>query len=173
MRKRVGCEHVEHDGERGAGAAAAADGRRRGTELSRRDVPPITMTAVWVAGIVGLLLLCLGTLVGSSWTVQALDRQYRRLAIEQRELNESRRTLQETSLPLTRCVWCAKLIDSSGEDYDDYEDGEDAVKPDGPLLIDRELHTNLPGERQVISHDIPRRGLARSASWPHAPLALR
>ncbi|MGH3752808.1 MAG: hypothetical protein ACRDRP_08960 [Pseudonocardiaceae bacterium] len=117
-----------------------------------------------------LLLLCLGTLVGSSWTVQALDQQYRRLAIEQRKLNERRRALEETSLPLPRCAWCANLITSSDEDY---EDGEDAVEPGGPLLIDRELHASLPGGRQVISHDTPRLGLARSTSWPHPPLALR
>jgi hypothetical protein len=136
-RKGVGCEHVEHDGERGAGAAAAADGLCRGAELPQRDVPPIKMTTIWIAGIVGLLLLCLGALVGSSWTVQSLDQQYRRLAIERRKLNERRHTLQETSLPPADCVWCVNLIALSARDY---EDGEDAVKPGGPLLIDRELH---------------------------------
>ncbi len=165
-RKGVGCEHVEHDGERAAGAAAAADGRCRGTELSRRAVPPITMTTVWIAGIV----LCLGALVGSSWTVQAMDRQYRRLAIERRELNERRRTLRETSLPLARCVWCANLIASSGEDY---EDGEDAAKPGGPFPIDCDLYANLPGEQEVILAMFPRLGLARSTSRPQPPLALR
>ena len=102
-------EHVEHDGERGAGAAAAADGRRRGTELPRRDIPPITMTAFWIFGIVGLLVLCLGVLVGSSWTVQALNQQYRRLTIQRQELNERCRTLQRTSPPLAHCVRCARI----------------------------------------------------------------
>jgi hypothetical protein len=125
-RKGVGCEHVEHDGERGAGATAAADGLCRGAELPRRDAPPITMTTIWIAGIVGLLLLCIGALVGSAWTVQELDHQYRRLAIERRELNEWRHTHQEACLPLAGCVWCANLIALSARDY---EDGEDAVKP--------------------------------------------
>jgi hypothetical protein len=135
--ERVGCEHVEHDEERGAGAAAAAERLCRGTELLRRDVPPITMTTTWIAVIVGLVLLCLGVLVGSAWTVQALDRQYRRLAIERQELNEWRHTFPKSSLPLARCVWCANLIVSSARDY---EDGRDAVKSGGPIPIDRELH---------------------------------
>lgn len=116
------------------------------------------MTAVSVAGIVGLLLLCFGALVGTSCTVRALDRQYRRLAIERQELNEWRRTLRETGPPPARCVWCANLIDSSGEDY---EDEEDAGEPGGQFPIDRELYASLAGARQVIPHDIPRLGLAR------------
>lgn len=132
----MGCEHAKHDGERGAGAAAAADGLCRGAELPQRDVPPIKMTTIWIAGIAGLLLLCLGALVGSSWTVQSLDQQYRRLAIERRDLNERRHTFQETSLP-PRCVWCANLIALSARDY---KDGKDAVKPGGPLPTGRELH---------------------------------
>jgi len=108
----VRCAHVEHDGERGAGTATAADRRRRGTELSRRAVPPITMTAVWGAGLGGLLLLCLGALVGNSWTDQALGRRYQRLAIERRELNEWRRALQEAS---PRCVWCGNPMALSTE----------------------------------------------------------
>jgi hypothetical protein len=65
------------------------------------------MTAAWVASLGGLLLLCLGTLVGTSWTEQALDRRYRRLATEQRELSESRRALHEIS---QRCARCGKSI---------------------------------------------------------------
>lgn len=91
-----GDDHAEHDTERGAGAAVAGSRRRRGTELSRRDIPPIEMTGVWIVGIV-LLLLCLGVLVGTSWTIHALDRRYRSLAAERRELNEWRRALQEAS----------------------------------------------------------------------------
>ena len=154
---------------RAAGAAVTADGLCRGTGLSRRDVPPITMTAVWVAGIVGLLL-CLGALVGTSCTVRALDRQYRRLAIERQELNEWRRTSQETSLPLARCLWCAHLIASSDEDY---EDEDDAGGPGDPFPIDRELHADLLGEREEILTTFPRPGLARSTSRPRPSLALR
>jgi hypothetical protein len=65
------------------------------------------MTAVWVAGLSGVLLLCLGVLMGTSWTDQALSQRYRRLAIERRELNEWHRTLQETS---QRCVRCGNPV---------------------------------------------------------------
>jgi hypothetical protein len=80
----------------------------------------IKMSAVWAAGMVGLLLLCLGALVGSSLTVQALNRQHCRLATERRKLYEWRRELQEASLALTRCAWCA---DSTALFAGDYEDG--------------------------------------------------
>lgn len=73
------------------------------------------MTAVWIAGLGGMLLLCLGMLVGASWTDQVLSERYRRLAIERRELNEWRHALQEASL---HHVWCgdstALAGDSSG-----------------------------------------------------------
>jgi cell division protein FtsL len=109
-----GCAHVEHNGERGAGAAAAANGQRRGTEPSRRDVPPITMTAVWVAVLSGVLLLCLGVLVGASWTDQALGQRHRRLANERRELNEWHRMLEETS---QGCIRCGNRIARAAGDH--------------------------------------------------------
>jgi hypothetical protein len=119
------------------------------------------MTTVWVAGILGLFMLCLGTLVGSSWTVQGLDRQYRRLAVQRKELNKSRRTLQENTLPLARCVWCDNLIAPSAGDY---EDGAHVAKLGGQHLAERELRANLPGEQEVIARDISRLELAPSAS---------
>lgn len=100
----MSCEHVERDKERGA--AAAVDGRCCEIKHPRRDAPPIKMTTIWIAGLV---ILCFGMLIGGSWTVQALDRQYRRLAIERRKLNAEHFTVQETSL---RCAWCQSLIDS-------------------------------------------------------------
>ncbi|HEY6424116.1 MAG TPA: hypothetical protein VIY28_12890 [Pseudonocardiaceae bacterium] len=111
------------------------------------------MTTVWVAVILGLLLLCLGALMGSSCTVGVLDQQYRRLAVERQELNERRRTLREARLRLVRCPRCAKLIASSDEDY---EDVEDAVNRRGTFPIDREPHVNLPRQRQVSLATFPR-----------------
>jgi hypothetical protein len=75
----------------------------RETEQPWRDVPSITMTTIWIVGLGGLLVLCFGLLLGSTWTIQALDRQYRRLAIEWRELNAARVSIQEDSM---RCPWC-------------------------------------------------------------------
>lgn len=55
------------------------------------------MTAVSITAILMLLSFGAGLLVGTSWTVHVVDRQYRRLAAERRALNEWRRTLQETA----------------------------------------------------------------------------
>ncbi len=65
------------------------------------------MTAVWVAVLSGVLLLCLGVLVGTSWADQALGQRYQRLANERRELNEWHRLLQETS---QGCVQCGNPV---------------------------------------------------------------
>lgn len=55
------------------------------------------MISVWVAGFIGLVMLCFGMLLGASWTVQALDQRCRRLAAERRKLNEWRLALQGAS----------------------------------------------------------------------------
>jgi hypothetical protein len=97
--------HIEDDQEHGAGGAVAR--LRPETEQSRRDIMPITMSTVWIAGLGGILMLCFGMLLGSTWTVQILNRQCRRLAIERRELNATRLAMQDTSL---HCCRCGKLI---------------------------------------------------------------
>lgn len=81
--------------ECGAGAAFAASRQRRGTQLPQRDFPPIEMTGFWIVVILMLLSLWGGLMVGTSWTAYALDRRFRRLAAERRELHEWRRALQE------------------------------------------------------------------------------
>lgn len=116
----MSCEHVEHNGERGTGSAAADKGRYSESERPRFNVYSIMMTSIWGTGLVGLLSLFLGILLGSTWTIQAVHQQHRRLAIQRRELNEWRLALQQTSV---RCVQCGKLIVSSVGDYPD--DGED------------------------------------------------
>lgn len=55
------------------------------------------MTDLWIVGILMLLSLGAGLLVGTSWNIHALDRRYRSLAIERRELDEWHRALQEVS----------------------------------------------------------------------------
>jgi hypothetical protein len=104
-RKGVGRAQVEHDEERGAG---------RGPELPRRDVPPITMSAVLIACFGGLLLLCLGTLVGASWTDQVLCARYERVARERRELEEWRLALQEAD---RHYVWRGDQTSLTAQDH--------------------------------------------------------
>jgi len=107
-----------------------------------------------------LLMLCFGALIGSTWTVQVLDRQYRRLAVRQKELNKSRRTLQETTLPLA-----LRLVRQPDSPFlGDYEDGTHAMKLDGPSLAELELRANAPFGQKMIARDISRFGLALPTS---------
>jgi hypothetical protein len=56
------------------------------------------MTTIGAVALVALLILCFGVVLGATWTVQAVNRRFRQLAIERRELNERRRALEENSL---------------------------------------------------------------------------
>jgi hypothetical protein len=102
---KVSCGHIQYGKERGTGCVVY----RLCPETSqpRWNLPPITMSTVWIVGLGGLLMLCFGMLIGSTWTVQILNRQFRRLAIERRELNATRLALQDTTL---RCRRCGNLI---------------------------------------------------------------
>ncbi|WP_028922405.1 hypothetical protein [Pseudonocardia acaciae] len=55
------------------------------------------MSTVLIVVVLMLLSFGAGLLVGTSWTVHVVERQYRRLAAERRALHEWRRTLQETA----------------------------------------------------------------------------
>lgn len=59
------------------------------------------MITTLVLGAAGLLL-CLGALVGSSWTVQGMRRHLRRNAAERHDLNEKLRALRHAR----RCWLC-------------------------------------------------------------------
>jgi hypothetical protein len=106
----VSCEHIEYDGERETGCVVYRFCPE--TQRSQWNLPPITMSTVWIVGLGGLLMLCFGMLVGSTWTVQILNRQFRRLAIERRELNTTRLAMQDTTL---RCSRCGNLIVNCNE----------------------------------------------------------
>lgn len=92
--EKVSCGYVECDEERGTGDAVD------------------TMTTVWMIGLGWLLMLCFGVLLGSTWTVQVVNRQYRRLAIERKRLNATRLAMQATS---PGCTWCGKADRLSGQ----------------------------------------------------------
>jgi hypothetical protein len=60
------------------------------------------MTNVGITVFVGLPMLCFGMLLGATWTVQALNWKFRRLAAQRRELNKLHLTLishSRASLP--------------------------------------------------------------------------
>jgi hypothetical protein len=108
-RRKASREHIEYDGERKTGCVVYR--LCLGAYQPQWDLPPITMSTVWTVGLGGLLMLCFGILVGSTWTVQILNRQHRRLAIERRELKATRLAMQDTIL---RCFRCGNLI-SNGD----------------------------------------------------------
>lgn len=59
-----------------------------------------------------LLAVCLGVLIGSAWTTQALDGRFRRRAAERRRLNDewaSLRTLREQH---RRCPLCQDELEA-------------------------------------------------------------
>jgi hypothetical protein len=118
-----GYERVECSRRRGTDSAVANKVQRKGNESSKQDASSIMMTSIWGVGLIGLLLLFFGVLVGSTWTIQAVNRQYRRLAIERRELNEWRLELQQTNV---RCARCGHLIVSCvADNTEDEQDQRD------------------------------------------------
>jgi hypothetical protein len=89
------------------------------------------MTIVWVAVFIGLPLLCLGALVGTSWTDQALCARYNRLAAERRELNEWRLALQEAD---RHRVWYGNQTAFTARDRSRVDDQVSAVTSGTPYL---------------------------------------
>lgn len=56
--------------------------------------------------VAGLVLIGVGALIGSSWTVQALDGKFRQHATERRRLNEEWRAVRAYRAQQRRCVDC-------------------------------------------------------------------
>lgn len=78
--------------------------------------------------VVGLVLIGVGALIGSSWTVQALEGRFRQHAAERRRLNEEWRALRAYRAQQRRCVDCADdmdlyrqpaLVTGTHDEYDD------------------------------------------------------
>ncbi len=61
--------------------------------------------------VVGLLLIGLGALIGSSWTVQALEGKFRQHAAERRRLNEEWRAVRARRAQQRRCIDCEDELD--------------------------------------------------------------
>lgn len=63
--------------------------------------------AVTLQVLGGLLLVCLGLLLGATWTTQALQPQLHRQAEERRRLNEEWLAVRTASRQRCRCPRCA------------------------------------------------------------------
>lgn len=78
--------------------------------------------------VVGLLLIGVGALIGSSWTVQALEGRFRQHAAERRRLNDEWRAIRAHRTQQRRCAECddelqlyrqPALVTGAHDDYDD------------------------------------------------------
>jgi hypothetical protein len=68
----------------------------------------------------GLILLCLGLLLGTSWTIQAVQPKLRRQAEERRRLNEEWLAVRAARQQQDECPLCAiSLMERQGH----YPDG--------------------------------------------------
>jgi hypothetical protein len=63
----------------------------------------------------GVVLVCLGLMLGSSWTVQALHRKLSRQAEERRRLNEEWSVVRTARRQRGECPRCASLL--SAQDW--------------------------------------------------------
>ncbi len=80
-----------------------AGGPWAGNDTSWRNAPQSAMTIQVLSAI---LLVCLGLLLGSSWTIQALQPRLRQQAKERRRLNEEWSALRIVRRQRGECPRC-------------------------------------------------------------------
>lgn len=97
--------------ERGTPSRSAARGPLPEGEMPWRDAPQSAMTLElgWVL-LAAILLVCLGLLLGATWTMQALQPQLNRQAEERRRLNEEWAAVRATRHQLSECPRCGCVL---------------------------------------------------------------
>jgi hypothetical protein len=75
--------------------------------MSWRDAP---QSAVSLQVLSGVLLVCLGLLIGTAWTTQALQPKLRQQAEERRKLNEEWVALYTARQQRSRCPRCGATL---------------------------------------------------------------
>ena len=73
------------------------------SKTSWRNAPRSTVTLQVLSGV---LLVCLGMLLGSTWTIQALQPKLRRQAEERRRLNEEWAAVRTARRQRGECPRC-------------------------------------------------------------------
>ena len=76
--------------------------------------PPLRTVTIQVLG--AALLVCFGLLLGSSWTVQALQPKLRRQAEERRRLNEEWSAVLATRVRQGTCLRCGSPLPEPDND---------------------------------------------------------
>jgi uncharacterized paraquat-inducible protein A len=84
-----------------------AVGPRPGREMSWRRTPQCTVTLTMLGAV---LLVCLGLLLGTAWTIQALQPKLRQQAEERRRLNEEWSAVRAARQRQGRCPRCASPL---------------------------------------------------------------
>lgn len=83
---------------------------------------------IQAAVLILLVCLCIGVLLGTAWTAQALQPKLRRLAKERRKLNAEWQALREVrqSVQLVACPRCGcPLREETSYTKEDEPDGDD------------------------------------------------
>jgi hypothetical protein len=114
--------HVDISPERDAPPRSTDRELQRGSPTSWRITPQSAMTLQVLSGV---LLVCLGLLLGMTWTIQALQARLRRQAQERRRLNEEWLAIREewsmirtTRHQLAKCPRCIGMSTATGSDGD-------------------------------------------------------
>jgi hypothetical protein len=107
-----GSDHVVISLERDKPPWITASEPRPGSETSWRNTPRRTVTLEVLNAV---LLICLGLLLGTSWTVQALQPTLRRQAEERRRLDEEWSAVRIARRQWAECPRCGSPL--SEEDW--------------------------------------------------------
>jgi hypothetical protein len=89
--------------ERDAVPRSTSLNMQRGTTPSWRDVPQSAMIEQLLGA---LLLICLGLLLGTTWTIQAVQPKLNRQAAQRQRLNEEWATIYSIRRAQARCPRC-------------------------------------------------------------------
>jgi len=87
---------------RGPGTGSGASWRYAAQSLVTLQVQSLVTLQVWA----GALLVCLGLLLGSTWTIQALQSRLCRQAEERRRLNEEWAAMRAAHQQRAQCPRC-------------------------------------------------------------------
>jgi hypothetical protein len=102
-----GSDHVDISPERDALARVPAGEPRPGSATSWRNAPQSTVTLQMLGGV---LLICLGLLLGVTWTIQALQPNLCRQAEERRRLTEEWSAVRTARRQQSECPRCGSPL---------------------------------------------------------------
>ena len=102
-----GGDHVHISPERDAPSRCTARGPWAGNDTSWRNTPQSAMTVQVLSAV---LLVCLGLLVGSSWTIQAVQPKLHQQAEQRRRLNEEWSAVRTARRQRGRCPRCGSAL---------------------------------------------------------------